>query len=145
MIPSLILKTGDLLTLAPMGPVVSTILMPHPMVGKGLIYKDTTPVCVEGDEIPPSAMVPHVYISGAFVIPGTMKLNLTLPATSKSWITSVSGKKVLLMGIPFNVTLQVVSPAMQPPPGPGPPIPDPSPSYSALATYVSTTVWEISA
>lgn len=144
MVPSLVLKTGDLLQIACMGPVVSTILAPHPMVGTGVISTDTTILCVQGDEIPPSALVPHPYISGSFVIPGMIKLNLTLPPTSKSMIYKVIGRPVLLMGVPFPVTLQVVTPAQMPAP-PAPPVPDPLPSYPAIAQYISTTAWEISA
>lgn len=136
-----ILKTGDKIKFTMMVPglQIPPIASPVPLIGKGL-HTATTPVCVEGDELPLIISTPLPYTQQSFTIPGTGTIELILPLTHKTKTLKDMGRKVLLEGPPFTVQFKVASPAMQPNP-PAPPIPDPFISKPLLVEYQSTTVW----
>lgn len=96
------------------------------------------PMCLEGDE--KKVVVSGVmYISGAFVIPGTGTLTIEkLNADQLSTKTTVEGKKPILQGTFFDAKFTVVAPAMQPPAPPKPPVPDPVKTYMGKGNFIPT-------
>ena len=128
-----VLATGDLIQFTAVGShIIPMIIAPLPLIGTSHVCKPT-PVCVEGDELPPYLQIPMPYMDGAFTIPGIGTINLTLPALNLSQIISHGGKAVLLMGVPFSATFDVTVPAIQPS---AVPIPDVNLSKDLLVTYI---------
>ena len=132
------LATGDLIQFTCLGShIIPMIIAPIPLIGTSPITNKPTPVCVEGDELPPMLQIPMPYMDGAFTVPGIGTINLTLPALNLSQIVTHGGKAVLLMGIPFSATFDVTVPAIQPS---AVPLPDMNLSKDLLVTYIPVTL-----
>ena len=132
-----ILKQGDMIRVTIFPPAMVPLLMaPVPLLGSSADMKVMMmPVCLEGDELPPSLQAPLVYMAPPFVIPGTGTLSLTLTATNTTML-SKNGDPMLIKGTPFTAEFDVVAPAMQP--TPAGPVPDPVSKKSGIAEFITT-------
>lgn len=122
-----IIVDGDMVTFLPS--YGAAVVVPIPTTISGSAEKtevNGSAVCLEGDEEDvesPGCM----YISGAYVIPGTGTLKIdSLASDQLTEKTEVEGKKVIIKGIMFNAKFCVDSPAMDPAAG----TPDPCSEYS---------------
>lgn len=136
--PGPILKTGDLIAFIPNGPhVCPVIVAPLPLLGTGSpFFISGKLVCLEGDEIPAVLKTPLPYISPPYVIPGMGMLEVKPPPNCYTVKWKVKGKRILIIGPPFQAEFKVTLPAMQPPPGPAPPIPDSSMTKKYTVQYI---------
>jgi Contractile injection system spike tip protein len=134
-----IIKTNDMLQVTvPPPAVVPPLAAPIPLIGSGTtVTIGGVPVCLQGDEAPPSVKVPLPYTSPPFVTPGMGTLTIMLLPTNLSQKT-VQGKPMLLKGQTFNATFDVQSPAMQP--TPAGPVPDPVMSKPCTCQFITTNV-----
>ena len=141
--PGLLLKSTDLISFIPMGPhVCPVIVAPLPLLGTGTTMTvGGMPVCVEGDEIPVVLKSPLPYISPPYVIPGMGLLEVKPPPSSYTVKVKLKGKRIMIVGPPFQAEFKVTVPAMQPPPGPAPPIPDSSMTKKYTVQYIPTVVF----
>lgn len=135
-----ILVTGDIVMFDPAFGPATIIPIPGTLSGTGRSRLDGKVVCVEGDE--KNVLVSGVtYMSGSFTIPGVGMLKIdSLGGDQKATATKSGGKAVLLKGSTFTAKLQIMVPAMQPPPGPGPPIPDPMTQYTGTGKFITTNM-----
>ena len=133
------LRQGDLIKFTMLVPtlVVPPIMAPVPLVASGFHKINGMTVCLEGDELPPSLLVPLPYMDGSFTIPGMGTIKLTLPPTHLSKVDKDTSKPLLLQGTPFQAQFQVSTPAQMPAP-PAPPIPDPVATKPMLVEYITT-------
>ena len=92
------------------------------------------PVCLEGDELPPSLQVPLMYMSPPFVIPGMGTLSLELTPTNTTMRTK-NGDPILIKGTPFTAEFQVSAPAIQPS---VPPVSDPASKKIGITEFITT-------
>lgn len=135
----LIVRTGDMLKVTITPPAVVPMLeAPIPMVGTGeTVLAAGPPICLEGDQIPPTVRVPMPYTSPPFVTPGVGTLQLVIvPPVNLTVQTTSEGKSILLKGTVFNAIFQVETPAMQP--TPAGPVPDPLLVKPGIAEYIVT-------
>lgn len=133
-----IIKQGDMIRITIMPPAIVPMLMaPVPLLGSS---SDMTvlmmPVCLEGDELPPSLQAPLMYMAPPYVIPGTGTLSLSLTPTNTTMRTK-NGDPILIKGTPFTAEFSVASPAMMPAP-PSPPVPDPVSKKTGIAEFITT-------
>ena len=135
--PGLILKTGDLAKLTPLGPHIAPLLVaPMPLKGSSSTAGISgLPICLQGDEIPPPWMVPLPYTSPPYVVPGVGTLSFDLPTNFYTKTSLWDNKPALILGTPFPVKFQVSVPAIMPAP-PAPPAPDPQTSKQYLLEYL---------
>lgn len=134
-----LVASGDMIRITVPPPVLCPpITAPLPLIGKGApITAHMMPVCVQGDEYPPVLLAPVPYTAPPFVTPGMLKVMITLvPGTHLTILTKFGGKPALIKGGPFQVQLQVVSPAMQP--TPAGPVPDPVAVKPTTGEFVVT-------
>lgn len=133
-----IIKHGDMIRITFFPPLtVPAVLAPVPLIGSSSDVTVTMmPVCLEGDELPPSLQPPQSYTAPPFVIPGTGTISLTLNPTNKTARTKNGGSIILIKGTPFTAEFSVVSPAMQP--TPTGPVPDPQAKKSGMAEFITT-------
>ena len=133
-----IIKQGDMLKVTIFPPTIVPMLMaPVPLLGSsGDMTVMSMPVCLEGDELPPSLQAPMMYMSPPYVIPGMGTLSLTLSATNTTMRTK-NGDPVLIKGSPFTAEFEVVAPAMMPPPAS---TPDSVSKKSGIAEFITTNV-----
>jgi len=132
------LRQGDMIKFTMLVPtlIVPPIMAPVPLVASGFHKINSMPVCLDGDELPPSLLVPLPYTDGSFTIPGMGTIKLTLLPIHLSKVDKDRGKPLLLQGTPFQAQFQVSAPAQMPAP-PAPPIPDPAPSKPLLVEYIT--------
>lgn len=131
-----ILRSNDFLqvTLAPA--IVPQLAAPVPLVGTGsTVIVVGMPICLEGDEIPPSVRVPLTYTAPPFVTPGMGTLSVTLLPTNKTAQTQ-NKKKILLLGGTFPAKFSVTTPATQP--TPTGPVPDPVTTKPGTAKFITS-------
>lgn len=134
--PDFILKQGDMIRITIMPPtVVPALMAPVPLLGSS---SDMTvmmmPVCLEGDELPPSLQIPLMYMSPPYVVPGMGTLSLSLTPTNTTMRTK-NGDPILIKGTPFTAEFQVSAPAIQPS---VPPVPDPVSKKTGIAEFITT-------
>jgi hypothetical protein len=136
----LVVKTGDMLQVTIMPPaIVPMLLAPVPLIGTGLqVLINNQPVCLQGDELPPSLLVPLPYTAPPFVTPGMGMLQVTLTPANLTLRSQFAGKSALLKGATFMAQFQVTMPAMQP--TPVGPVPDPVVLKPGTAQFITTTL-----
>jgi hypothetical protein len=126
-----VIVDGDMVNFLPS--FGAAVVVPIPTTIAGTASKVTVTgkaACLEGDEKDVQS-AGCMYISGAYVIPGTGTLKIDkLNSDQLTETTLAEGKKIILHGSMFDAVFEVQSPAMQPPPGPGSPIPDSTSKYS---------------
>ncbi len=139
-----IIKTGDMIkfTFLPPVAIIPMVAAPVPLIGTSKVLCEMVPMCLQGDELPPTLLSPMPYMTATHSIPGMGTLsvqilptNMTLPA-----MTLNGGKPILIKGTPFVAKFQVTVPA-QMPAAPSP-IPDPVPMKVGQAEFVTTTMLE---
>ncbi|MCL4298063.1 MAG: hypothetical protein KJ077_20135 [Anaerolineae bacterium] len=156
-----VIKTGDLLILAPLGlplepppppkplpppapppppPSIATVLLPpFPIIGFLPTTINYARLCVQGDEAKiPVIQAPVPYASITYPVPGTGRLTITLNSDQIAQIARCGGQPVILKGTTFQVKLQVITPALFPPP-PAPPLyPDSITTYTGTGAFQTT-------
>jgi hypothetical protein len=115
--------------------VIPPIVAPVPLVAKGFSIVVQMKACVLGDELPPPLLAPLPYTDGAFTVPGTGTLKVTLTPANKTAITQDKMGKMLIKGTPFVAEFSVVAPAQMPPPVS---TPDPVVKKVGTAEFVTT-------
>jgi len=111
-----VMVTGDQITVAIGTITITSAPGPQPLVGSGTCLSvDGLPVCVEGDELPPTLRGVLTYTDKQFPTPGTGTLRLT-PVTGVNTSTTLTagGTAVLLKGGPFAAVFTVAQPAGSP-------------------------------
>ncbi len=135
-----LIKTGDFIQVQIPPPAIVPLLMaPVPLIGTGMtVLVNSQPVCLQGDELPPTLKVPLVYTAPPFVTPGMGTLMVTLTPANLSLRTSCAGKPALIKGATFVAQFSVTVPAMQP--TPVGPVPDPLAVKPGTAQFITTTM-----
>src|SRR3954452_10226202 len=88
-----IIKTNDMIQITITPPaIVPQLMAPIPLIGTGTtVMVGNVPVCLQGDELPPTLMAPMPYTSPPFVTPGMGTLSIIL-APHNLTIKTVHGK-----------------------------------------------------
>jgi hypothetical protein len=135
-----VLKTGDMLQVTiPPPAIVPLLIAPVPLIGTGMtVMINNMPVCLQGDELPPTLLVPLVYTAPPFVTPGMGTLQLFLTPANLTLRTTFCGKPALLKGATFVAMFQVSMPAMMP--TPVGPVPDPLMVKPGTAQFITTNI-----
>jgi hypothetical protein len=135
-----LVKTNDMLQVTiPPPAIVPQLVAPVPLMGTGLtVLINNLPVCLQGDELPPTLRMPLMYTAPPFVTPGMGTLTIVLMPNNLTMLSSVGGKPALLKGATFQAMFNVTVPAMQP--TPVGPIPDPLLVKPCTAQFITTTV-----
>jgi Contractile injection system spike tip protein len=135
-----VVKTNDMLQVTiPPPAIVPQLVAPVPLMGTGLtVLINNLPVCLQGDELPPTLRMPLMYTAPPFVTPGMGTLTIVLMPDNLTMLSSVGGKPALLKGATFQAMFNVTMPAMQP--TPAGPIPDPLLVKPCTAQFITTTV-----
>lgn len=138
-VDSYIIRSNDMIQITVTPPaVVPQIAAPVPLIGSSTsVTVGGQPVCLQGDELPPSIKVPLTYTAPPFVTPGTGKLNIELLPTNLT-ATTEQGKKIILKGATFPATFNVQTPAQQP--TPTGPVPDPLIVKNCTCQFITTNV-----
>jgi hypothetical protein len=134
-----VIVTGDMIqvTIAPPA-IVPQLMAPVPLIGTSQkVVLGGKPICLEGDELPPSLKASMPYTAPPFVIPGTGTLEIKLMPTNTT-IPTDNGKKILIKGATFVAKFNVQTPAQQP--TPGGPVPDPVAVKPGTAQFITTNV-----
>lgn len=134
-----IIKTNDMIQFTvPPPTLIPMITAPVPMVGSCTsVTVSNVPICLQGDELPPTLKAPMPYTAPPFVTPGTGTLQVILMPNNLSMKT-VQGKPIIIKGATFQATFNVQAPAMQP--TPGGPVPDPLLVKPLTAQFVTTNI-----
>ncbi|MCW2596108.1 MAG: hypothetical protein JWR06_439 [Jatrophihabitans sp.] len=134
-----IIKTNDMIQITvPPPALVPMITAPVPLIGTGTtVMIGGVPVCLMGDEMPPSLMAPMPYTAPPFVTPGMGTLTIILKPDNLSKKT-MQGKSMLLKGTTFDAMFNVSAPAMQP--TPAGPVPDPLMVKKCTCMFITTNV-----
>ncbi|GAC1437534.1 MAG: hypothetical protein NVSMB65_11850 [Chloroflexota bacterium] len=134
----IVIKTGDMVKVTiPPPALVPALMAPVPLIGTGTtVMVAKQPVCLQGDELPPTLRVPLPYTAPPFVTPGMGTLTLMLTPANMTQRTQ-NGKPVLIKGASFTAQFQVTAPAMQP--TPGGPVPDPLMVKPGTAEFIPST------
>jgi hypothetical protein len=134
-----IIKTQDMIQITIPPPAIVPMLMaPVPLIGSGTtVMIGGMPVCLQGDELPPTLMAPLPYTAPPFVTPGMGKLTIMLAPTNLSKQTE-NGKPIILKGATFQASFAVQSPAMQP--TPAGPVPDPVMTKPGTCQFITTNI-----
>jgi hypothetical protein len=134
-----VIRTNDMIqiTIAPPA-IVPMLQAPVPLIGTGTtVMVGGQPVCLVGDEMPPSVKVPMPYTAPPFVTPGVGTLMVMLAPNNMTKKT-IQGKPMLLKGATFQATFTVSAPAMQP--TPAGPVPDPLMSKTGTCQFITTNI-----
>src|SRR5215831_15961236 len=88
-----IIKSNDMLQVTiPPPAIVPLLVAPVPLIGTGLtVMINNQPVCLQGDELPPTLRVPLVYTAPPFVTPGMGTLTLILMPNNMSMRSTFGG------------------------------------------------------
>ena len=134
-----IIKTNDMIQFTvPPPALIPMITAPVPLIGTGTtVTVGNVPICLQGDELPPTLQSPMPYTAPPFVTPGMGTLTVMLMPNNLSMKT-VQGKAIILKGATFNATFNVSAPAMQP--TPGGPVPDPLMTKPLTCQFITTNV-----
>ncbi len=132
-----IIKTNDMIKVTiPPPTIVPMLQAPVPLVGTGSqVMVANMPICLQGDELPPTLKAPMPYTSPPFVTPGMGTLTIMLAPTNLSKQTQ-NGKPIIVKGATFQASFAVQSPAMQP--TPAGPVPDPMMTKPGTAQFITT-------
>src|SRR3954471_9674109 len=118
--------------------IVPQLMAPIPLIGTGTtVMVGNVPVCLQGDELPPTLMAPMPYTSPPFVTRGRGTLSIIL-APNTLTIKPVRGKPMLLKGATFQASFAVSAPAMQP--TPAGPVPDPVMTKPGTCQFITTNI-----
>jgi len=134
-----VIKSGDMIkvTIAPPA-LVPTLQAPVSLSGSGsTISVNGSPVCLEGDELPPALRAPMPYTAPPFTNPGSGKLSVTLTPGNKTQTTD-NGKPILIKGSKFTALFTVEIPATQT--TPSGPVPDMVLTKNGTAEFITTNV-----
>lgn len=134
-----IIRTNDMISITvPPPAIVPMLAAPIPLIGTGTtVLVGGQPVCLQGDETPPSIMGPMPYTAPPFVTPGTGTIDIELLPDNLS-MKSIQGKPMILKGATFFAQFNVQTPAMQP--TPGGPVPDPLLIKPCTCQFISTNL-----
>jgi hypothetical protein len=134
-----IIKTNDMIQITITPPAIVPMLMaPVPLIGTGTtVMVSNVPICLQGDELPPSLKAPMPYTSPPFVTPGMGTLSIMLAPLNLSKKTQ-NGKPIILKGATFQASFAVSSPAMQP--TPAGPVPDPVMTKPGTCQFITTNI-----
>lgn len=134
-----VIRTNDMIQITITPPAVVPLLQaPIPLIGTGTtVLVGGQPVCLVGDEMPPSIKAPMPYTSPPFVTPG-MGTVMVMLAPNNMTKKTVQGKPMLLKGATFQATFTVSAPAMQP--TPTGPVPDPLMSKPGTCQFITTNI-----
>jgi hypothetical protein len=134
-----IIKTNDMIQITITPPAIVPMLMaPVPLLGTGTtVMVSNVPICLQGDELPPSLKAPMPYTSPPFVTPGMGTLSIMLAPLNLSKKTQ-NGKPIILKGATFQASFAVSSPAMQP--TPAGPVPDPVMTKPGTCQFITTNI-----
>lgn len=131
------MKTNDMIKITITPPAIVPMLQaPVPLIGTSTSATiGGVPICLQGDEQPPTLKAPMPYTAPPFVTPGmgTLTIILTPQNLSKQ---SQNGKPILLKGATFQASFAVSAPAMQP--TPAGPVPDPVMTKPGTCTFITT-------
>lgn len=135
-----VIKTGDMIKITiPPPAIIPLIEAPVPLIGTGVtVMVMGTPVCLEGDELPPELRVPMPYTAPPFVTPGMGTLQVFVIPGVNTTVQTMDDKPLLIQGTPFEAMFTVEAPAMQP--TPAGPIPDPLMVKPGTAEFITTNV-----
>ena len=134
-----IIRSGDMIQITiPPPAIVPMITAPVPMVGTSKDMCGNMPMCLQGDELPPTIRGPLPYTAPPFVTPGTGSLQIILLPTNLTILTNNGGKPIIIKGATFQAIFNVQAPAMQP--TPGGPVPDPLLVKPGTAQFITTNV-----
>jgi Contractile injection system spike tip protein len=135
-----VLKTSDMIHVTIPPPAIVPLLMaPVPLIGTGMtVLINNLPVCLLGDELPPTLRVPLMYTAPPFVTPGMGMLQVVLTPLNQTIRSMWMGKPALLKGSTFVAMFNVTAPAMQP--TPVGPVPDPLVVKPGTAQFITTNV-----
>lgn len=129
-----IVLDGDQAVFIPSFPPATVVPIPGTISGTGDCKSSGSTVCVEGDEDSVSVSG-VVYISGAFVTPGSGTLTISSLGSDQVAPNGKSGGKVMILqGSQFTAKFEVSSPAVNPNSG----VTDPVTSYSGNGMFVTT-------
>jgi hypothetical protein len=134
-----IIRSNDMIQITvPPPAVVPQLAAPIPLIGSGTtVMVGNQPICLEGDECPPSIKGPLTYTAPPFVTPGTGKINIELLPDNLT-MTTENGKKIILKGATFFATFDVQTPAQQP--TPTGPVPDPLMVKNCTCMFITTNM-----
>jgi Contractile injection system spike tip protein len=134
-----IIKTNDMIQITITPPAVVPMLMaPVPLIGTGTtVMVGNVPICLQGDELPPTLKAPMPYMSPPFVTPGMGTLTIMLMPDNLSLQTQ-NGKPIILKGATFQASFAVSAPAMQP--TPAGPVPDPVMTKPGTCQFITTNL-----
>ena len=134
-----IIKTNDMIQITITPPaIVPMLVAPVPLIGTGTtVMVSNVPICLQGDELPPSLKAPMPYTSPPFVTPGMGTLSIMLAPLNLSKKTQ-NGKPIILKGATFQASFAVSSPAMQP--TPAGPVPDPVMTKPGTCQFITTNI-----
>jgi hypothetical protein len=134
-----IIKTNDMIQITITPPaIVPMLVAPVPLIGTGTtVMIGNVPICLMGDELPPSLKAPMPYTSPPFVTPGMGTLTIILAPNNLSKKT-VNGKAMILKGATFQASFAVSAPAMQP--TPAGPVPDPVMTKPGTCQFITTNI-----
>lgn len=134
-----VIRMNDMIKITITPPAIVPMLQaPIPLIGSGTtVLVGGQPVCLVGDEMPPSIKVPMPYTAPPFVTPGMGTLMVMLAPNNMTKKT-IQGKPMLLKGATFQATFSVSAPAMQP--TPTGPVPDPVMSKPGTCTFITTNI-----
>lgn len=135
----LIMKTNDMIKITiPPPTIVPMLQAPVPLIGTGsTVLVSNVPICLQGDELPPTLKAPMPYTAPPFVTPGMGTLTIILAPTNLSKQTQ-NGKPIILKGATFQASFAVSTPAMQP--TPAGPVPDPVLTKPGTCTFITTNI-----
>jgi len=135
----MIIKTGDQIKITiPPPAIVPMLQAPVPLMGTSQnVLEEMKPICLLGDEMPPTLKAPMPYTAPPFVTPGVGTLQIILLPTNLTKLT-MNGKPIILKGATFQAIFNVSAPAMQP--TPAGPVPDPLLVKPGTAMFITTTV-----
>jgi Contractile injection system spike tip protein len=134
-----IIKTGDQIKITiPPPAIVPMLQAPVPLIGTGnMVMESNKPICLQGDELPPTLKAPMPYTAPPFVTPGMGTLQIILMPNNLTMLTQ-NGKPIIIKGATFQAIFNVSAPAMQP--TPAGPVPDPLMVKPGTAMFITTTV-----
>lgn len=134
-----IMKTNDMIKITITPPAVVPMLQaPVPLLGTGnTVMVSNVPICLQGDELPPSLKAPMPYTAPPFVTPGMGTLTIILTPANLSKQTQ-NGKPIILKGATFQASFAVSAPAMQP--NINGAIPDPVLTKPGTCTFITTNI-----
>jgi Contractile injection system spike tip protein len=134
-----IIKTNDMIKITiPPPAIVPMLQAPVPLIGTGTkVLVSNVPICLQGDELPPTLKAPMPYTAPPFVTPGMGTLTIMLMPTNLSKQTQ-NGKPIILKGSTFQCSFAVSAPAMQP--TPAGPVPDPVMTKPGTCTFITTNI-----